>query len=837
MGSRQVARLACAAVAVLALAAGVAGPAGAARAGAGVPPLGSAQEGIISTVAGGVGGPGPATSVAVSPCGVAWAGGWLYIGDGSMVRRVSTATGALTTVAGDNAAGPADDSGAAVSSAISSACGTALDGAGNLVIAAGSQVQVVAARTGTFYGRPMTAGQIYTVAGNAASSREGGPAGDGGPAASATLSNAVDVAFDRAGNLLIADSGQQADRQYAPPLGSLVRVVAAATGTFYGQQMTAGDIYTVAGVQSLGPAGDGGPATRAWLGPAIGSVRPDRAGNLVLAASGEDDMYSVLAPSVQVIAAVTGAFYGQKMTAGHIYRVAGNGRTGSAGDGGPATAASLESAGSAVLDGAGNLVIDDDTRVRVVAARTGTFYGQPMTAGHIYAIAGTGQAGYSGDGGPALRARVATGMVALDGAGNVLLADGHRVRVVANRSGSFYGYRMTAHDIYTMAGNGKSFSGDGGLPLRAEFSYPSGVSVDGAGDIAFNAELDQGYAATTVELISARSGTFFGRRLTAGHLYTLGGDDSLGFRGDGGPARNARFCMNSGAAALAFDGSGNLVVADGCNDRVRLIAVRSGRFFGRAMTAGDVYTIAGTGAPGFSGDGGPAVKAKLYYPVAAAVDHHGNVLIADWINQRVRVIAAATGTFYGQKMTVGHIYTVAGNGHGSFSGDGGPAVMAGVNPQAVATDAAGNLIIADIHERVRLVAVRTGTMYGQKMTAGDIYTIAGSGQFGSSGSGGPAREAEFEDPGGVTTDRHGNVAFTDWGSGVVWVLAVRPGTFYGKPMTVGDIYIVGGHGATLSDGGPATGALLSYPFAVAVSHAGSLLVTDGNDNRLRAISP
>ena len=97
-----------------------------------------------------------------------WAGGWLYIGDGSTVRRVSTATGALTTVAGDNAAGPADDSGAAVGSAISQACGTALDGAGNLVIAAGSQVLVVAARTGTFYGQPMTAGQIYAVAGSAA---------------------------------------------------------------------------------------------------------------------------------------------------------------------------------------------------------------------------------------------------------------------------------------------------------------------------------------------------------------------------------------------------------------------------------------------------------------------------------------------------------------------------------------------------------------------------------------------------------------------------------------------------------------------------------------------
>jgi hypothetical protein len=848
MLSRRVARLACAAVAGLALgAAGLAGPAGA-RAWAS--PAGSFPGGIISTVAGGVGGPGPAPSVAVSPCGVDWAGGWLYIGDGSMVRRVSAATGALTTVAGDNAAGPVDDSAAAVDSAISGYCGTVVDGAGNLVIAAGSQVRVLAARTGTFYGQQMTAGRLYPVAGSGGQ-RDGGPAGDGGPATKATLSDAVDVSFDRSGNLLIADSGYSADCGELNSLGSLVRVVAARTGTFYGQKMTAGHIYTVAGRQAVGPAGNGWLATRASLGTTIGSVRADRAGNLVLADNGEDDYCGVLAPSVRVIAAVTGTFYGVKMTAGHIYRVAGNGRTGSAGDGGPATAASLEVAGGTVIDGAGNLVIGDDGRVRVVAARTGHIYGQRMTAGHIYGIAGTGTGGYSGDGGLAGRARVAADLVALDAAGNVLLgsgnwvettatgivplAGGDRVRVVAARSGRFYGAAMTAGDIYTVAGNGTTFSGNGGPPLRAELSDPTGVTVDGAGDIAFTAVADiYGAVDTTVELIPARSGTFFGRRLIAGRVYTLAGNGIVGYRGDNGPARDAEFSMAVGATAVAFDGSGNLVVPDGNNERVRLIVVRSGRFFGQTMTAGDVYTIAGTGAAGFSGDGGLAVKARLDNPAEAGTDHHGNVLIT--VNRRVRVIAAATGTFYGRKMTVGHIYTVAGDGDASFSGDGGPAVKAGINPQAVATDAAGNLIVAD-NKRVRLVAVRTGTMYGQKMTAGDVYTIAGNGELGSSGSGGPARKAEFWSPGGATTDRDGNVIFPDSLASVVWVIAVTNGTFYGQSMTAGDIYIVAGGGATLGDGGPATSALLGYPFEVAVTPAGSLLVPDSGDNRLRAISP
>jgi hypothetical protein len=830
MGSRRAARLACAAMAGLALAAGgLAGVGGTARARVAVPPpLGSVRGGTISTIEGGTGGPGPATSVAVSPCGVRSAGGWLYIGDsGSMVRRVSRATGALTTVAGDNAAGPLNHSGTAVSSPLSGGCSTVADGAGNLVMTAGSQVIVAAARTGTFYGKRMTAGHVYLVAGSGAG-RDGGADGDGGPATMAALFGTADVAFDRAGNLLIADNGEPADCNYGipcqrPPLGSLVRVVAARTGAFYGQQMTAGDIYTVAGAQGFGPAGEGGPAAQAWLGTGIGSVRPDRAGNLVVADGGDSDpyqQYGVLAPSVQVIAAVTGTFYGVSMTAGDIYRVAGNGQAGEGGDGGPATAASLAAAGSAVPDGAGNLVIGDDALIRVVAAATGTFYGQQMTAGNIYGIAGTGRAGYSGDGGPASRAEVASGIVAVDGAGNVLLAGGLRVRVVAAATGTFYGKKMTAGGIYTVSGNGRPFSGDGGPPLRAELSDPAGVSVDGAGDIAFTA-VEVGVN-TSVGLIAARSGRFFGRRLTVGRVYVIGGA--------------GRFCIE-GAAPVAFDRSGNLVLADGCHNRVRLIAVRSGRFYGRAMTAGNVYLIAGTGEAGFAGDGGPAVKAQVKDPYGVAVDRHGNVLIAA-ANHRVRVIAAAAGAFYGQKMTAGRIYTIAGDGRAPVGCRSGPALKVGLSPEALATDAAENVIITDDGSSgcVRLVAVRTAAMYGQRMTAGRIYTIVGGGS-GPFRSGGPASKASFGFLGGVIPDRHGNVAFTESGSRLVWVLAVRAGMFYGKAMTAGHVYAVAGGGTALDDGGPATRALLISPSAVAVSPAGRLLVSDGNDNRLRAVTP
>ena len=125
-----------------------------------------------------------------------------------------------------------------------------------------------------------------------------------------------------------------------------------------------------------------------------------------------------------------------------------------------------------------------------------------------------------------------------------------------------------------------------------------------------------------------------------------------------------------------MDGAGNLLIADTGNNRVRVVAASTGTFYGQAMTAGDIYTVAGDGTGGFSGDGGPATSAELDYPAGVAVDGAGNLVIADTGNNRVRVVAASTGTFYGQAMTAGDIYTVAGDGTGGFSGDGGPATSA-----------------------------------------------------------------------------------------------------------------------------------------------------------------
>jgi NHL repeat len=780
----------------------------------------AAATGDITTIAGGVGGPGAGTDVSLglgqnAVCGISYGSGSLYVADSGVVGQVDTQTGGLTTPVGTGTAGPLGDGGPAASAELST-CGTTLDHSGNLVIAdwGGSRIRVVAAASGTFYGQAMTAGNIYTVAGTGLF----GFSGDTQAATAAKLDGPPAVAVDGAGNLVVADSGN--DR---------VRVVAAKTGTFYGQAMTARHIYTVAGNGTFGFSGDGGPATSAQLYyPDQAAV--DGAGNLVVADSGND--------RVRVVAASDGTFYGQAMTAGDIYTVVGTGATGFSGDGGPATSAQLDSPRGVTVDGDGNLVVADrgNNVVRVVAVGDGTFYGLAMTAGNIYTVAGNGTLGFSGDGGAATSAELASpDQTAVDGAGNLVVADGAngRVRVVAAGDGTFYGQAMTAGDIYTVAGTGiGGFGGEGGPATSAVLNGPRRVTVDGAGNLLI---ADRGN--NRIRMVAAASGTFYGQSMTAGDIYTIAGTGTLGYSGDGGPATSAEL---AGPDQTAVDGDGNLVVADTGNNRIRVVAAASGTFYGLAMTAGDIYTVAGNGLPGFTGEGGVATTAKLDSPQDVAVDGAGNLVVADGANNRVRVVAPRAGTFYGRAMTKGHIYTVAGNGTFGFSGDGGAATAAELKiPEDVAVDGAGNLVITDYgNNRVRVVAAGTGTSYGQAMTAGDIYTIAGNGTFGFAGDSGPATAAELGGPGQTVVDGSGNLVVADSGNNRVRVVAVSDGTFYGQSMTAGDIYTAAGNGTGgfSGDGGPALSAELSHPQGVAVGTAGDLLVADSGTNRIREVA-
>jgi trimeric autotransporter adhesin len=538
---------------------------------------------------------------------------------------------------------------------------------------------------------------------------------------------------------------------------------------------------------------------------------------------------------IRVVAAHTGTYYGEAMTAGYIYDVAGlGGACHSFASGQKATAVHLCGAASIAVDADGNILLantDYDT-VYAVAARTGTFYGQAMIAGHIYLLAGqTLKQGNTGNGGLATSAELNVPQaVGTDGAGNVLVGDGPLVAVVAASSGTFYGQRMTAGHIYTIAGlTGLTpFWGNGHPAVDAELGQPHDVAVDGAGNWLIADPGDN-----RVHVIATAAGTFYGQSMKAGYLYTIAGDGTAGYSGDGGRATGAEL---QGPDGVAVDGAGNVLIADAGNQRIRVVATVAGTFYGQPMTAGDIYTIAGNGTAGYSGDGGPATGAELQGPASVAVDAAGNVLIADTYNERIRVVAASDGTFYGQSMTAGDIYTVAGGGDSTANGVPASTEML-FDPNDVTVDHDGNIVIADTDNNVvQVVAARTGTFYGQPMTGGDIYTVAGGGsQVYSAGQ--PATSVSLYRVESAYVDPAGTLLLVS--SGQVLAVPSQAGTYYGVKMAMpGDIYTVAGDGdqGYAGDGGPAVDALLDQPYGIDTDAAGNLLICDSYNLVIRQVT-
>ena len=351
--------------------------------------------------------------------------------------------------------------------------------------------------------------------------------------------------------------------------------------------------------------------------------------------------------------------------------------------------------------------------INVAPARSGTYYGVRMKVGHTYHLVSGGGA-----------------QVAPDRAGNLLVADDrlNTVGVIAGTTGRFYGRKMTAGKLYDLAGTGRSgFAGDRRPATKAELRAPRGVAVDGAGNVVI---ADTG--SSRIRVVAQRSGRFYGLSMKAGDIYTVIGPAS--------PAARAHPVV---ALAVALDGNGNLLTFDGT--LVRALAAKAGKFYGQPMRAGHIYAVAGNES-GHPGDGGRATSAQFQYLYGLAIDGAGNIV--QTANDRVRVIATGSGKFYGQHMTAGNVYTVAGDGIEAYSGDGGPAIKAGMWPRAVAVDGAGNLVIADtINNRVRVVAAKSGRFYGQKMTAGNVYTVAGNGNEGVLGRQRPGGEGRRVEPG------------------------------------------------------------------------------------------
>jgi len=335
-----------------------------------------------------------------------------------------------------------------------------------------------------------------------------------------------------------------------------------------------------------------------------------------------------------------------------ITTAVGTGEKGYAGDGGPASRALLNGPFDIGFDARDNLYFSDTFNhcIRIVDARTGV----------ITTCAGCGEAGYSGDGGPAMRARFNEPYgIAVDNAGNIYVADRHNhcVRRINGNSGI----------VDTFAGDGSSgFGGDGGAASRAGMVEPNGLALDPAQTRLYVADV----ADHRVRVVD----------LASGLIWTFAGTGEAEHSGDGGPVAAAGIY---GARAVKVAADGTVYILERQGSTLRAVDPHSGI----------ITTLAGTGERAYGGDDGPALAASFDAPKELAIDREGNLLIVDTENHAIRRVDIRTGT----------VATIAGSGRQGGDGDGGPARAAALDrPHGAAVAADGSIYIGDTNNhRIR----------------------------------------------------------------------------------------------------------------------------------------
>ena len=339
--------------------------------------------------------------------------------------------------------------------------------------------------------------------------------------------------------------------------------------------------------------------------------------------------------------------------------------------------------------------------------------------------------------------------------------------------------------ITTAAGAGsRGYTGDGGPAAAARLNEPFMCAFDAAGNLYIAEAMNH-----CVRRVDAATGI----------ITTIAGAGEPGYAGDGGPAAAATFNQ---PYSLQADANGDVYIVDRLNCAVRKIDAATGI----------ITTVAGTGEPGYSGDGGPGHRAQLREPNDCFLDGRGGLLIADVQDQRIRRLDLASGV----------ITTFAGNGVKERGGDGRPAAEASLlGARAVCMDAAGNTYIAE----------REGNGVRKVDANGLMSTIAGTGEFGYSGDGGPARAATWGGPKAIRCDREGNLLVVDTENH-----AIRRIELSGRGAANGIVTtIAGGRLGSGGDGGPATAAAMDRPHGAEVDARGNIYIADSNNHRVRVV--
>jgi len=603
-----------------------------------------------------------------------------------------------------------------------------------------------------------SASYVYTIAGT----DFWGYAGDGGPAAQSVLNSPSGTAVGSAGNIYIADTGN-----------NRIRKINAATG----------NISTIAGTGVAGYSGDGGPAVDAQLNAPY-SLAFDSSGNLYVS-----DTINGLVRKID-------------LTSGTITIYAGSQNTTALGDGGLATSALVYAPTGIAFDSSDNLYICASGRVREVDAKTKI----------ISTVAGNGNWGSSGDGGLAISATMAyPNGVAIDMAGNIYISDEFNaaVRKVTRSTGIITTYAG-------MLGN-SGYNGDGGPANAAKLSYPDSITLDSSGNL---------YIADTYN--------FRVRRVDANTLAitTVVGNNQpcFSFDNDGRPATSGAVCEMS---RLTFDHAGNLYFAEGSMSRVKKVTAPGAP--PTQFTATPAFSVAGgtyaTAQKVTITDSTPGAAIYVstwgYTPPTGIEGYHGPIDLAATLT--IKAVALAPGhmpsavakaTYTITAPVTAVVSLVAGNGTLGFSGAGGPATSAEMRiPGGVAIDKAGNVYIADTENSV---------VWKVDGNTGIITMFAGTGAAGYTGDSGLATAATLRNPVGVAVDQAGNVYIADEYNNVIREVAAVDR----KIRTVAGN---GGSGGAPGDGGPATRAVISNPRGVAVDANGNLYITDAN-NRIRDVN-